>query len=285
MRLKHKIQQRLSELGIDPKRSLGQNFLISDEKLDQIVSKVRQINPSAGLIELGPGLGSLTDELLQIDPYLQLIELDRTFADFWRNQGLQVFEIDGLKLDWTLLVREKKGSYLLVSNLPYQISASIVIDRCFGPEEITDMILMFQKEVAQRITAVIETKDYGLLSVLAQNFFEIKRVTDLGPRCYYPAPKVESRVLHFRRKQGVLPDSGFLNFCKQAFSHRRKLLIKNLSAWVNQNAISDELKEIFVEFKINPLSRAENLSPQQFQDLYFHLLNNKQSSGKEPHEH
>lgn len=271
MSLKQTISQRLRDLSADPKRSLGQNFLISEDKIARIISKLMTIEKPFRLIEVGPGLGSLTDELLKIDSEIKLIELDRIFAEYWRGRGLQVIEQDALKLNWGECV-EKNIKSVLVSNLPYQISASIVIDRCHGPAEIKEMILMFQKEVAQRITSPVEEKSYGLLSVMAQTFFEVKKVADLGARDFFPPPKIASRVLYFKRKDEDTSPQKFLSFCKQAFSQRRKLVIKNLGPWFSAgHRESESLESVFEELGLSRLSRAENLSPLQMKTLFWRL--------------
>lgn len=265
MSLLAKTKSRLQQLKSDPKRSLGQNFLVNGEVVAKIIEAVDEIKPAA-IVEVGPGLGSLTDEVLALKLPLQLIELDQEFANFWRSQGVEVHEGDALKFDWTSLKLPAKT--VLLSNLPYQISTHIVVDRTLGPAAIQSMVLMFQKEVAERLMAKPRTGDYGVLSVLSQSHWQIEKVVEAGPKSFFPPPKVASQVLKFRRLPSpVAPHEGrFLSFLKVAFAHRRKLLAKNLLAW-NQLK-SDLVAAALTDLQIAPKARAEELSVEQFVKLF-----------------
>ena len=117
-----RLKQALEELGIAAKKSLGQNFLVSDTVIERIINQVRDFKPEA-MIEVGPGPGALTYFLKQMNVPLQLIELDRVIAEYWRSKGLPVLEEDALQLDWEQLYSANAGKNLVfVSNLPYQIS-------------------------------------------------------------------------------------------------------------------------------------------------------------------
>lgn len=258
------IKARLAEMGLEPKKAFGQNFLVSPHVIDKIVGAVRA-SEFANLIEIGPGLGALTEPLLAVGLRPRLIELDRDLVEHWRGRGLEVTDGDALKVDWNDLVGS--ALTLLVSNLPYQISTSLVIDRCFGPEALKQMILMFQKEVAQRLVAEPRTKDYGLLSVMAQLHFSMHKVADAAPRDFFPPPKVASRVLSFTRREGVRLGPRFLTFVKGAFAFRRKFLLKNLRAVVDKSKHA-RLESALAAMGLNLKARAEELSPAQFVELF-----------------
>lgn len=264
---RERLEKTLQELGILAKKSLGQNFLVSDLVIERIIQQVRDFQPEA-LIEVGPGPGALTYFLRQMNVPLQLIELDRVIAAYWREQGLPVLEEDALKLDWKQFYSDKK--LVFVSNLPYQISSSIVIDRSLDDFGIAHMVLMFQKEVAQRIRAAAKTEHYGLLSVIAQTFWKTWMVTEAGPRDFSPAPRVASRVLGFSRIPSPVQNrQAFLNFVKASFAQRRKLLKSNLSQLVHQKKLTEEqLVSWLIEMGFKETARAEELSPAQFVTLY-----------------
>ena len=258
------LKGRLSEMGIVPKKSYGQHFLVSRHVIGKIIQAVRA-QKFVDLVEVGPGLGALTEPLLQAELKPQLIELDPDLVKFWRTRDLEVHDVDAVKLDWsTLQLREPA---LLVSNLPYQISTHLLIDRCFGPEEIKFMVLMFQKEVAQRLMADPRSKDYGILSVMAQLHFRMTRVADAAPGDFFPPPKIASRVLLFERfsRKGLGPP--FLKFVKTAFAFRRKFLLKNLKSVVNKAKL-ESLATLLDEFGLSAKARAEELSPIQFVELF-----------------
>lgn len=269
---KDKIHDRLRELGAEPKRSLGQNFLISERAVTKIVDAAKRCKPE-NLIEIGPGLGSLTESLIELSVPFQLIELDKTFSEYWRGRGIKLTEADALKVDWRTLNLEP--GTLLVSNLPYQISSSLVIERSMETAGITQMILMFQKEVAQRLLAKKSTDAYGLLTVIAQTFWTMANLIEVSPREFYPVPNVVSRVVTFEWANRVLPRGGtnhdFLKLVKAAFAHRRKLMMKNLvSGWGGLDG--EAWAKVFVETELLPTARAEELDPPTYLRLYENAL-------------
>lgn len=261
-----RLKSKLSEFPFDFKKSLGQNFLVSDHVIDKILRQAKALNFKS-MIEVGPGLGSLTDGLKQMTDDLTLIELDRRLAEYWQGQGLEVIEADALQWDWSKL--ENKNDILLVSNLPYQISSSIVIDRCAGPQSLRWMVLMFQREVAQRLVAPASSPHYGLLSVMAQLHFNIKKVVDAAPRDFQPAPKVASRVLFFERKSKLpVETSKVLKLLKQGFAQRRKKLVNNLkSLLASVGKDAGDVEEWLFAQGLTKNARAEELSPEQWLSL------------------
>lgn len=263
------LKQRLIDMGIEPKRSLGQNFLTNEHVIEKIIaqSKAQLKNQ---LIEIGPGPGSLTDHLKPLTQNFTLIELDRKIAQYWREQSLNVLEQDALKADWQQLTHD--GPTLLVSNLPYQISSSLVVELSTTEHQVESMILMFQKEVAERIVADPNQKTYGLLSVVAQLSWEIQKLADAGPGSFFPPPKVASRVLSFQKKPQTLTKE-FLNFVKACFQQRRKQVLKVL---IQQKHPSVEDSHIFdwLESKgYGKTLRAENISANDYVELYRLLKN------------
>jgi len=254
------VQDQLRALGVSPKKSLGQNFLINPAAIEKIMAQVARAQFDS-IVEVGPGLGAITQPLLQTGKPTVLIELDRQFARLWRERGVQVVEEDALRTDWNVL--PVSGSKILVSNLPYQISSSLVIDRSVEPAGVKTMILMFQKEVAQRMVAKPNTEAYSLVSVLAQSAWNVQKVMEISSKDFYPPPAVASQVLRFDLiDSGVSPR--FLNFVKQAFAHRRKLLIRNISGL----AESGVLDHLWGDLKLSPKARPEDLSPSQFKKLF-----------------
>lgn len=261
---RERLRRRQEELGVAAKKSLGQNFLVSDAVIGKILDEARGMRPGS-LIEIGPGLGALTDGLRETGAPLTLIELDSVFADYWRGQGEEVIEVDALRWSWELSGFDRPC--VLVSNLPYQISSSLVVDRCLDERPLDGMILMFQKEVAQRLKARPGHELYGFLSALAQTFWKIEQVVDAGPREFSPAPKVASRVLSFRPKERPVDDPRrFLKVMKAAFLHPRKYLVSNLGEGLGLP--KDEVKERFVRAQWNPQIRADQLAPEKFLELY-----------------
>ncbi len=258
----------MAELGIEPKRSLGQNFLVSDSVVEKILMAA-QPKDFVQTFEIGPGLGALTDLLAAQAQNIQLIELDRTFAEYWRTKEMQVHEMDALKFSWSGL-DWAEGPHLLVSNLPYQISSRLVVDLSVCEPSFSRMVLMFQKEVAQRLLAAPKSSDYGLLTVVAQAFWRPRLVVEAGAVDFMPKPNVASRVVCFDRRPSPLRNSerrDFLSFVKMSFANRRKKLLPKLTSFQDKA----RLAELFEITGVSVDCRAETLSPQQFIDLYFAL--------------
>jgi 16S rRNA (adenine1518-N6/adenine1519-N6)-dimethyltransferase len=263
---KDRLNVILQAEGRDPKRSLGQNFLVNDSVIAKIIAAVEALKFDE-MIEVGPGPGSLTYFLRQNEKPLTLIELDQGWAEYWRNQKQKVIEADALQINWQELI---KPGVLLVSNLPYQISSSLVIDRCLDPLPLTGMILMFQKEVAQKIRGLPGTDHYGFLSVMAQSFWKIENVTDAGSGDFWPPPKVSSRVLKFVPLEVRTAEPlKYLKFVKTAFQHRRKLLKSNWQSHLDQKKNGWEVvKAELIKMGFKETLRGEEINPAQFQSLY-----------------
>lgn len=257
-----RIKDLLDQLGRGSKRSLGQNFLVNTGKIESIIKYVKQSGIDE-LVEIGPGLGALTLRLIEQFPKMKLIELDNQFVQYWQQHTKNVIHKDALHLDWSELGLERG---LLVSNLPYQISARIVVDRSIDPQNIFKMVLMFQKEVGQRLLARPSTEHYGLLSVIAQTYWDMETLEELGPNDFFPPPKVASRVVTFERKSEILVKDGkkYLNFVKLAFSHRRKFLRNNIASMCS----AELLQNAMLSMKLNEKVRPEELSWKQYCELF-----------------
>lgn len=222
------IKAQMREMGFSPKKFLGQHFLINDFVIQKIVSTVKTLNPSL-IVEVGPGLGALTDELIQLNPPICVVERDILLCRYWRQKKVSVLEGDILKLPWEMQLQS--GS-VLVGNLPYQVASRLLLKCCPGPNLLKAMVLMFQKEVAQRILSVPSSKSYGILTVISQSFWEVEELLTASVSDFYPRPKVSGRVLVFRKKKSSQKrTSAFFLFVKFCFSQRRKFLLSRLSQW------------------------------------------------------
>ena len=243
-------------MGAKPLKSLGQNFLIDDQVISRIVG-FPKIDYSKKIYEIGPGLGSLTREVYDKQGLLPtLIELDRSFAKYWSDEGYQVYNLDALKFDWSLVDTPS----VLISNLPYQISSRLILDLFVKEPPFEQMILMFQKEVGQRLRALPEDKKtYGLTSVVAQLNWSMETVTNVSPSAFFPRPEVESQVLFFSKKPDVISDKrAFLNYLKKVFNSRRKKMKSTLKEAAGLSGAVDELLQ----------RRPDALSPSEHLDLF-----------------
>jgi len=277
-------QERLKEFLEHPfftKKSLGQNFLVSDHVVDKILSEVQKNKP-AEIIEIGPGPGALTDHLVSWGLPYTALELDGRLVEYWQGRQVNVVSTDALQWDWAQHIKKffddskalnkDSSRIVLVSNLPYQISSRIVVDRSLDQPQLSAMVLMFQKEVAQRIRATPKSDDYGFLSMVAQSFWTISTVCEAGPRDFNPPPRVASRVLSFVQKDSAIQDrQKYFEFLKQAWSQRRKLLKKNLASGEFLNLDQRAILESWLEKNKTVQARVEELSLAQIESLYFEL--------------
>jgi 16S rRNA (adenine1518-N6/adenine1519-N6)-dimethyltransferase len=217
------------------RKRFGQHFLADTSVLDAIV---RAIAPRAGeaLVEIGPGLGALTDPLVQRCERLTVIELDRDLAARLRKRAeLDVVESDVLRVDFTALAERAGRKLRVVGNLPYNISSPILFHLLEAAAHVEDQHFMLQKEVVDRMAAGPGSKTYGRLSVMLQWRYEIEALFDVPPEAFEPPPRVESAVV--RMVPLVLPpavDRVLLGaLVTAAFSQRRKLLRHSLGRWLS----------------------------------------------------
>ncbi len=224
--LHQKMQSRIEELSFTPRKKWGQNFLVNQDVVDKIIIEAIK-EPSLPVIEIGPGLGSLTDELIVRSDLKALVEIDPVLVSYWSQKGIKVINSDALRFDWSEIDQMCK-KWILVSNLPYDISSRIVIHFSLIHSHVEKMVFMFQKEVADKITARVENSNYGILSVFAQQFWDINQVVKAGPHCFIPRPKIDSLVLSFVSHKtwdiDEVTKKKFLGFVKKSFSMRRKKL-------------------------------------------------------------
>ena len=257
---------------IKPKKSLGQNFLIDRNVLEQIVNSVEITNKE--VLEIGPGSGNLTTFILKKNPKkVYVIEKDNELAllleDKFTNE-ITIINDDVLKVDEDKISNEKLTVF---GNLPYNISTEILskwiinINKNFWFEHL---VLMFQKEVAERIIAEFNTSKYGRLSILSSWKLNIKKIIDIKPQSFAPRPKIDSTLLLFTPRENFfeLKDAKNLEMITRVFfSQRRKMLKKPF------NKIFNNAKEISEKFNIDLNLRPQNLKA----EIYFKLVKEYES--------
>ena len=252
---------------IKPKKSLGQNFLIDRNVLEQIVDTVEIANKE--VLEIGPGSGNLTTFILKKNPKkVYTIEKDDELALLLNDKfsdKITIINDDVLKISEDKIYNEKLTVF---GNLPSNISTDILskwivnIDKNFWFE---NLVLMFQKEVAERIIAESNTSKYGRLSILSNWKLKIKKIIDIKPQCFSPRPKIDSTLLLFTPRENFfeLKDAKNLEMITRVFfSQRRKMLKKPF------NQVFNDAKKVAEKFEINLNLRPQNLEP----EIYFKLV-------------
>ncbi len=244
------------------KKHLGQHFL-KDESIASKIADSLSMEGYQNVLEIGPGMGVLTKYLLKKDKTIWVVEIDTESIDYLKSHYLQlsdrIINTDFLKMD--LKTYFKDAPLAIIGNFPYNISSQIVFKAIEYRDQIPEFSGMFQKEVAQRITADPGSKIYGILSVLTQAFYEAEYLFTVPPSVFNPPPRVDSGVLRLvRKKDYSLPvdTSYFFRVVKTAFNQRRKTLRNSLKSF----QISDKLKEDAI-FALRP----EQLTVQQFIEL------------------
>jgi 16S rRNA (adenine1518-N6/adenine1519-N6)-dimethyltransferase len=240
---------------IRAKKSLGQNFLIDKNIIDKIINTV----PITGneILEVGPGTGNLTKEILKNNPSkIYLVEKDTFLAKNLEeiiDERVKIFNEDILKFDEYSLSNSK---IIVFGNLPYNISTEILstwITNLKNNYWFSDLILMFQKEVADRIIAKFNTSTYGRLSILANWRLNINKICDISPESFSPKPKIQSTLIHFTPKKKFIEIKDPINLEKITrifFSHRRKMLKKPFNQIFNGNL--DLIKKFNLDLNLRP---------------------------------
>lgn len=251
------------------KKSLGQNFLSDENYILKIISALNP-QPNETLIEIGPGRGALTRYLVESDANIVAIELDRDLVpllqnEFGSHENFQVIEEDALQLDFNQFGNPQNPIRIkLVANLPYYISTAILQRLIEQREVFSEMILMLQREVVERITAKAGNSERGFLTVLVEAYCEAEKLFDVSPNAFRPAPKVWSSVvrLSVREAQVVENDQLFRDFLSLAFAQKRKTVLNNLKIKF------PEAKDILENCQIEPTRRAETLTLEEWLKLF-----------------
>ena len=247
---------------IKAKKSLGQNFLI-DKNIIHKIMYASEINSNDEILEVGPGTGNLTEFIISKNPKnIHVIEKDENLAIELEKKYLDKINIikkDILKIPFEFYAKKK---FLILGNLPYNISTKILSNWCLNNKlSVSKMILMFQKEVAERILAQVNSREYSRITILSKWKFNIKKVTDVKPNSFFPKPKVHSTVLEFLPKKQIYKIKDPKNLEKVTkifFSERRKMVKKPI------NILFKNYRFDYEKFNINPSDRPQNIDVNKF---------------------
>ncbi|MCL1909836.1 MAG: 16S rRNA (adenine(1518)-N(6)/adenine(1519)-N(6))-dimethyltransferase RsmA [Kiritimatiellaeota bacterium] len=260
----------LESRGIKPNKTLGQNFLIDGNTLG-LIADAAQLAPDSKVLEVGPGLGSLTERLLPRCARLTAIEKDPALAAllherFAHEPKLTIIEGDALECDIPGIFASGTAD-TLVSNLPYSVGTRIVVEAALGGIPPYSMTVLLQKEVAERFVAAPRTPDYGALSVWLQTLYEIRIARKVPPSCFHPPPEVFSAVVTLRLRSEIPPHAAMLKLhalSKTAFLNRRKQLASSMR---DEHHSADSIRDALVRINASPAARPEELNVAQWQQL------------------
>lgn len=279
-------QEILKKYGFSIKKSLGQNFLIDPNILQNIVSHAKLTKESA-VIEIGPGIGALTEHLARKAGQVVAVEIDQRLLPVLKDtlspyDNVEIIHSDILKTNVEDVIQEKLAGYkdiMVVANLPYYVTTPILIKLLMEKLPIRGMVVMMQKEVADRITASPSTKAYGSLSIAIQYYMKAEIAMTVPRTVFIPQPNVDSAVIKLTRHEAspvdVLDEDFLFKVSRSSFAQRRKTILNNLQS---QLPLGKEKKELILaalaEAKVDPTRRGETLSIQEFGNLANILLPN-----------
>lgn len=280
-------KELLNKYDLYAKKSFGQNFLIDDAVLSEI-SNLPDVDFDDLIIEIGPGLGNLTSYLKEKSNLL-LFEVDSRMVNvlkdrFKNEENIKLIEADILKVnidsEISLLEKEKNTKYKkvkVVANLPYYITSPILFNLLEKSKRIDEIVVMVQKEVADRINAKVNTKDYGILSVMVDFYAIATKEIIVKPSSFIPAPNVTSAVIRIKRREKCqdVDIELFRKLVHSSFANRRKKMINSLEINNFLNMDKEEIKKIFRVVNLSENTRAEELTTSKYIELTNYIKNVK----------
>jgi 16S rRNA (adenine1518-N6/adenine1519-N6)-dimethyltransferase len=251
------VRDLLAEHGLSPSRALGQNF-VADPNTVRRIARLAEVGPGDRVVEVGPGLGSLTLALVETGAEVTAVELDRHLLPVLRSvvepHGVRVVQGDAMRLDWDELLGDARP-WALVANLPYNVATPLVLDLLAGVPAIDRMLVMVQREVGERLAASPGVKAYGIPSVKVAYWAEAKVVGRVPPTVFVPQPRVDSVLVRLHRLPAPPVDGDperLFRLVEAGFGQRRKMLRRSLAALIGPDG--------FERAGIRPDARAEELT-------------------------
>ncbi|MFF3924340.1 16S rRNA (adenine(1518)-N(6)/adenine(1519)-N(6))-dimethyltransferase RsmA [Paenibacillus lactis] len=264
--------------GFSFKKSLGQNFLIDQNILGKIV-EAAGLDKEKGALEIGPGIGALTEKLAQMAGAVTAVEIDQRLIPILKEvlepyDNVKVHHGDVLKVDLNELFRQdfaEVGKVSVVANLPYYVTTPILMKLLEEKLPLENIVVMIQKEVAERMAAAPGSKDYGSLSIAVQYYSEPKLVCIVPHTVFIPQPNVESAVIRLAVREeppvSVEDESFFFEVVQASFAQRRKTIANNLKSRFFADEGRERLEQLLEEAGLDPKRRGETLSIEEYARL------------------
>lgn len=266
-------KQILADYGLHAKKSYGQNFLVDPMLVERCA---QQAHAEDAVIEIGPGIGSLTEQLARVAKHVTAYEVDEDLKPVLADtlspyDNIEIIWQDFLTCDIKTKVqelREQYGSVSVCANLPYYITTPVLFRLFEEAPEIPYITVMVQKEVGERFAAGVNTQEYGALSVEAQTLYDVRKLFNVPARSFNPSPNVDSVIIQFARlSETVDPEDlkKFFTFVKACFRQRRKTVYNNLRDYLGSG---DQALAVLERAGIDPRTRAQELSKEELRKLY-----------------
>jgi 16S rRNA (adenine1518-N6/adenine1519-N6)-dimethyltransferase len=260
--------RRMKAFGIRPNRELGQNFLI-DSNLLEVISRAAEVGSEDVVLEVGGGLGVLSEHLAERAAHVHVVELDRRLEAALRDAtdphpNISLHLADAVKLDLGALA---PAPTKVVANLPYGVAATVILRTIEALPGVTTWVAMVQKEVGERFAAAPGSDAYGIPSVLAQLACDVKVIRPVSRNVFFPVPNVDSVLVRLLRT-GDAPEPALRALVQQGFAHRRKALARSVAL---KGGDRDAVRAALEAMGLPADARAETLAPEQWRDLHARL--------------
>jgi len=271
-------QEILTKYDLHVKKSLGQNFIIDSNILRNIVSTA-DVDEDTTVIEIGPGIGALTEQIAKSAKEVYAFEIDERFVPVLDDtlsdyDNVKVFNEDILDVDFEAFAEEylaDDSRLVVIANLPYYITTPIIMHLLQSSLPVEQMVLMMQKEVAKRLEAEPSTKAYGSLSIAVQFYTEVNIAFTVPKTVFMPQPNVDSAIIQLKVREEppvAVKNAQLLEkVARASFVQRRKTIWNNLRHALDDKEREDDLREVFDKADINPSRRGESMSIQEFGQL------------------
>lgn len=281
---KKAVRAQLSGQGLRPKKGLGQNFLTDESVLCDIV-EAAQLTEDSCVLEIGPGMGALTRHLAQRAKKVAAVEIDTAILPVLEKNlagfdNVTVINRDILKVQLEDLFSRCFGyeRVQVIANLPYYITTPIIM-KLLEEKRLTSIVIMIQREVAERLAAKPGTKDYGALSLAVQYRAQVRPVRDVPPEAFHPVPKVWSSVVELSLLEkppvAVLDETHFFHLIHGAFSQRRKTFINSAGGYPPLCSSKENIRSVLDKLGISESIRGESLSLEQFAQISNEMVRGK----------
>ena len=260
--------RRMKAFGIRPSRELGQNFLI-DSNLLEVITRAAEVGPGDVVLEVGGGLGVLSEHLAERAAHVHVVELDRRLEEALRDAtdphpNISLHLADAVKLDLGAL---EPAPTKVVANLPYGVAATVILRTIESLPGVSTWVAMVQKEVGERFAAGPGSPAYGIPSVLAQLACDVKVIRPVSRNVFFPVPNVDSVLVRLLRT-GDAPEPALRSLVQQGFAHRRKALARSVAL---KGGDRDAVRAALEAMGLPADARAETLAPEQWRDLHARL--------------
>ena len=261
--------------GFSFQKRFGQNFLIDGHVMDKIL-RAAEIGPEDTVLEVGPGIGTLTQYLAEAAGRVYAVEIDRNLLPILEEtlapyDNVSVINDDILKVDIAAIAAKASGPIKVVANLPYYITTPIIMGLLENHIPVKSITVMVQKEVAERMQAAPGTKDYGALSLAVQYYAEAYIAANVPPNCFMPRPNVGSAVIrlttHEQPPVEVRDEKQMFEIIRASFNQRRKTLVNGISNYAGLSFSKEDVQKALESMGLSPTVRGETLSLEQFATL------------------